>query len=143
MTLKNSKRLKGKLKSMTPELKKELSRQLAIGANSVRNQAIKSMQSSPPDASRVYKRRTVTHSASKPGRPPRIDTGFLVNSILAVGSGLKYRVGTNVAYGKYLELGTSNMKARPWLRPAFLQVEDKIKNRIAKAINSELKKIGR
>jgi hypothetical protein len=30
-----------------------------------------------------------------------------------------YRIGTNVEYGPYVELGTSRMAARPHLRPGF------------------------
>ncbi len=69
--------------------------------------------------------------ASKPGEPPRVQTGTLRRSIthemhptLPIA-----RVGTNVFYGKHLELGTPRMakaagvtkreSARPFMRPAL------------------------
>jgi HK97 gp10 family phage protein len=55
-------------------------------------------------------------SASRPGSPPHKQTGRLRASIAweLVGDD-RARVGTNVKYGRYLELGTSRMSPRPWL----------------------------
>jgi hypothetical protein len=36
------------------------------------------------------------------------------------------RVGTNIKYGLYLELGTRSMSARPWLRRALAERRAKI-----------------
>lgn len=49
-----------------------------------------------------------------------VDTGRLRNSIThAVESGEQaVYIGTNVEYGKYVELGTSRTKAQPFLGPA-------------------------
>ncbi len=49
-----------------------------------------------------------------------VDTGRLRNSIThAIDSGEEaVYVGTNVEYGPYIELGTSNRKEHPFLRPA-------------------------
>lgn len=48
-------------------------------------------------------------------------------------------IGTNVFYGKFIEFGTSKMKARPFLRPAFDANVAKIKklfiNLYQKAVN--------
>ena len=41
-------------------------------------------------------------------------------------------VGTNVEYAPYQELGTSRMDARPFLRPAFENNQDEIKQIIEK-----------
>lgn len=49
-----------------------------------------------------------------------VDTGRLRNSITNVvelGENAVY-IGTNVEYAAYVELGTSRMGARPYLRPA-------------------------
>lgn len=74
---------------------------------------------STPGTGRRYGR----HRASAPGNPPAPDTGRLRASISRevgkVGTVLVARVGTDVAYGRYLELGTSRMAARPFLRPAL------------------------
>lgn len=58
--------------------------------------------------------------ASLPGDPPNTDMGLLVNSI----DWEKFDVGTyliydGVEYGLDLELGTSQIAARPFVRPVF------------------------
>jgi HK97 gp10 family phage protein len=64
-----------------------------------------------------------THRASAPGAPPAVDLGRLRSSInhrLGTDSrGLFAVVGTKVAYARALELGTSRMAPRPFLRPAL------------------------
>lgn len=54
-----------------------------------------------------------THSA--PGNPPYKQTGRLRSSITWELVGLVGRVGTNVRYSRFLELGTRKMAARPFL----------------------------
>lgn len=67
---------------------------------------------------------------SKPGDPPHLQKGRLRGSIAwELVSQLVGRVGTNLKYGRALELGTSKMAARPWLRRALAEMQDKI-NRI-------------
>jgi len=79
---------------------------------------------------RVYKRRTVTHRASKPGHPPATDTGQLRRSISREvrreGGGWAGFVGTPLKYGLWLERGTSQVKARPWLRPTFTEQQNEV-----------------
>lgn len=61
-----------------------------------------------------------THSA--PGNPPYKQTGRLRASQtweLAGPIQMIGRVGTNVKYGRWLELGTKKMAARPYLRAAL------------------------
>ena len=47
-----------------------------------------------------------------------VDTGRLRNSITHTQDSKYAYVGTNVEYGKYVELGTHKMKAKPYLKPA-------------------------
>ena len=66
---------------------------------------------------------TVTRIAK---RLAPVDTGRLRSSIAKPelgrdGRGLFARVGTDVEYAPYVELGTSRMSARPFLRPALAQ----------------------
>jgi len=58
---------------------------------------------------------------SRPGDPPHKQTGRLLASVAYEVSRkllgqVSARVGTNIKYGRWLELGTRKMKARPWLR---------------------------
>jgi phage gpG-like protein len=64
---------------------------------------------------------------SAPGEPPRKQTGRLRASVTYEVSGLEARVGTNVKYGKYLELGTKRgISPRPWLRRALAECQQTI-----------------
>lgn len=51
-----------------------------------------------------------------------VDTGRLRSSIVMVkgrdGTGFYVEVGTNVSYARFVEFGTSKMRARPFLLPA-------------------------
>lgn len=47
-----------------------------------------------------------------------VDTGNLRNSITHTEDAHAAYIGTNVEYGKYVELGTVKMAAQPFLRPA-------------------------
>lgn len=90
---------------------------------------------------------------SAPGSPPGVDTGRLRSSISTnwSDSGIGRRegsdgvgqpeknenrftvvVGSNVQYAPWLEWGTIRMPARPFIRPAF----DRMKNRIARMLVS-------
>lgn len=76
-------------------------------------------------------RKTVRHPAP-PGEPPAVQTARLTGSIAyELADERTLRVGTNVVYGKYLELGTRRMAPRPFLVPAL------IRNR--RAIEEELR----
>jgi phage gpG-like protein len=62
---------------------------------------------------------------SKPGEPPHKQTGHLLRSVAyeVDEEALEARVGTNVPYGKFLELGTkAGLAPRPWLRRALHEV---------------------
>jgi hypothetical protein len=53
---------------------------------------------------------------SPPGQPPHKQTGHLRRSITwELVSDTVARVGTNIKYGRWLELGTKRMSPRPWL----------------------------
>ena len=47
-----------------------------------------------------------------------VDTGNLRNSITHTSDNKFAYIGTNVEYGKYVELGTRRMSAQPYLKPA-------------------------
>lgn len=64
---------------------------------------------------------------SLPGEPPRKQLGHLRRSVAYEVDGNVGRVGTNLLYGRILELGSRLMKARPWLRRALRECQDRIK----------------
>lgn len=66
---------------------------------------------------------------SAPGEPPRKQTGRLRASVDVEvdDASMTGRVGTNVKYGKDLELGTKRgIKPRPWLRRALAEEQTKV-----------------
>lgn len=76
---------------------------------------------------RFQKSRKLRYGAhpSQAGEPPRKQTGRLLGSVaweVVEGVG---RVGTNLPYGRWLELGTRLMAARPWLRRALKECRDR------------------
>jgi hypothetical protein len=61
--------------------------------------------------------------ASSAGEPPHVRTGALRNSVTheVIEITEIARIGTNLPYGRHLELGTTKMAARPWLRRALAE----------------------
>jgi HK97 gp10 family phage protein len=76
---------------------------------------------SGPAAYMLARKAVLVESAAKARCP--VDTGRLRASITwALGGdseGVYADIGTNVLYAPYVELGTSRMRARPFLRPAL------------------------
>lgn len=64
----------------------------------------------------IRQRTIYNFTHSRPGNPPFKQTGHLRRSITWEVVGLVGRVGTNLLYGRWLELGTRFMEARPFLR---------------------------
>jgi HK97 gp10 family phage protein len=69
------------------------------------------------------KRNASTPPPSRPGQGPSVRTGRLRSSITwrlgEDAKGVYADVGTNVHYAPFVELGTTRMRARPFLRPAL------------------------
>lgn len=93
---------------------------------------------SQPGTGRVYRRRRVTHRASRPGQPPAVDTGRLRSSYTwrtgEDAEGFFVEVGTNVKYAPFLEFGTRRMRPRPHLRPAINEVTNQISELVAQGV---------
>lgn len=85
--------------------------------------------------------RAKPHRASAEGQYPMNDTGRLATSIAvenpAIGR-MRGAVGTDVMYGRYLEFGTSRMRARPWLLRSFKTATADIEKLLKKAIEARI-----
>jgi len=63
------------------------------------------------------------HTASAPGQAPANVTGSLVRSIVVNKSNNKATVSISKDYAVFLEFGTSKMRPRPFILPAFLKTK--------------------
>ena len=93
-------------------------------ANLVKNTAIRSIsQGSPsgPVVTRYNPKRTLRISSA--GQPPVTDTGFLVSNITSEvkteGRRVTGIVRSQAPYSAFLEFGTQQMPARPFMQPAL------------------------
>jgi len=119
---KEMRRLKATPEAIADAVRKEL----LSTAVFIRNRIIKNMRNTPKTGRRYRKtkNKNIFHTASSPGYAPAVDTGDLLKSIkmdvrlseVEVGSNLTGKKGK---YPVFLEFGTKNMDARPWLSPAF------------------------
>ena len=79
-----------------------------------------------------YIKKSFGTSPSQPGEPPGVDTGRLRASITHEIEEALWdiigRVGTNVEYARYLELGTRKMSPRPYLRRAIEENKQELVN---------------
>lgn len=95
-------------------------------------QAARGMARTVGGVRRKYRKARRIYGAvrSQPGEPPRKQTGRLRASVAyeVDEQALSARVGTNVKYGRYLELGTKKgLLPRPWLRRALAESMDAIR----------------
>ena len=109
---------------------KDLKRLVGTAANMVRNTAVESIQRGAKSGV-VYEKYNPrrTHRASAAGEPPATDTGYLVSNIFTNidTDGLGASVESRAGYSSFLEFGTKNMQARPFLFPAMEENKPKIR----------------
>jgi HK97 gp10 family phage protein len=78
------------------------------------------------------------HKPSQPGEAPNYDTGLLANSIeTREVAEFEVEVAAKAPYAAALELGTSKMAERPFMRPAADRVRPKAQRLIAAALKRE------
>ena len=109
---------------------------IAGGAQLIRGQAIRSIQTGPKSG-RIYEKYNPrrTHRASAPGQAPASDTGNLVSQIRVREENKDLiKVESNALYSSFLEFGTSKMLPRPFMFPALEKNRQKILKRINQAI---------
>jgi HK97 gp10 family phage protein len=133
-----------KLDKITDEMKRAMGAALWLGGQKIEENAKLSIQREAKNG-RVYKRGQIAHKASAPGEAPANDTGRLVASFNTSATADKLIVqiksgGGVVDYAKYLEFGTNNMEARPFMKPALEKSRKYINDRMEKAIKQVVAK---
>jgi hypothetical protein len=89
------------------------------------------------------KKRSDEHRASAPGEAPAIDSGEMSSRLFIDPRKNEIEFGSlseNPPYPLWLEEGTKNMSARPWLEPVLKRFEPKIEKRLADIIAGRVKK---
>lgn len=124
----------------------EVRRALRRGALKIENTAVDGIIS-PPKTGRVYQskyRKGAKHQASAPGEFPAADSGRLHQSITtaeaSTGGSIRFETGSNVDYGPHLEFGTVNMEPRPFMKPAFDQNIEAVRQDVRAAVRRGSKK---
>lgn len=80
------------------------------------------------------------HVPSRPGEPPKYDTGVLANNIETVlVAPLKVEVSSNAPYARALEYGTSKMGERPYMRPAVARKKDEAVALVRGAVDAAIR----
>ena len=75
-------------------------------------------------------RRYGSHTSSAPGQPPANWTGKLLRSIkVQKMKGISF-VYVTAKYAEFLEFGTSKMRPRPFIIPAFIKTKKMIQDRL-------------
>lgn len=135
--MKNLDKLNAKLNKLRPLMMDKVFAALESSANTIRNNAIKSIQAAPSGQPYTRYKNGFSRNgiASAEGMPPHTDTGNLVRSIQVQRRQDVVVVGSmeSAPYGKYLEYGTSKMGARPWLKPALDVSQPIIKEKLKRA----------
>jgi len=139
--IRNKQSLIKKLKELPSKVSKPIKQEVFISAQLIRNSAIKNINTGPRSGA-IYMVGAKNSVRSGPGEFPKTDTGQLVKSISTqrLDSGFKSIVGTDLRYGRFLEFGTSNMQARPWLLRSAKENEKKIVTNISSAVRGALKR---
>ena len=110
------------------ELVNELGKRVFVAADQVRAEAhVLIAQGSTQGAG---------HTPSKPGEPPNLDTGLLTSKTTARRTAPLKAVAESAApYSVALEMGTSKMAERPFMRPAARTVRQQYAINIRAGVN--------
>lgn len=79
---------------------------------------------SGPVGRKLFKIGVNVQSSAKmhcPVRTGRLRSSIQTTPVRETATGMSVRVGSNVNYARYVEMGTRRMRARPYLRPALHQ----------------------
>ena len=110
------------IESASKKVKQSFSKILMEIGFAVRSTSVRNIQKGTPRTGKVRKGRIGrgTRSSAR-GEYPKSNTGRLAKSLIAIRTGpLQVSVGsTFIRYGPFLEFGTRNMEARPFLAPSL------------------------
>ena len=112
------------LKTYSTEMNDGVKKVINVGCLMISSNAKKRCQKGPKSGE-IYEKYNPrrTHQASAKGEAPATDTGNLVNGIqveIEAGGMVGY-IKSNAFYSNWLEFGTTKMKARPYMYPAYAQ----------------------
>ena len=114
------------------------------GVLRISNRIVKTLQKGSRSGRSYPRPGGQVHVASAPGEPPKSDTGFLAQHVVPTTT--KNRSGVisaavviSASYAGFLEFGTTHMKPRPYVKPAFLLELPAIRKDATKAIKRAIK----
>jgi HK97 gp10 family phage protein len=143
--VKGLKEAKEIFKKLEEDLQQPFREVILGGAQLIRGEAIKSIQTGPKSG-RVYQKYNPrrTHTASAPGEAPASDTGNLVSQIMVRQETRdNVLVESNALYSSFLEFGTSKMLPRPFLFPATERSRPKITQAVFNRVVKEIKRLAK
>jgi hypothetical protein len=147
------------LKDLPKQVNRGINKETKRTAFTIMANAVKSISADPSPGityKKYHKKKNGggfrgNHTASKAGDAPNSDTGNLVQSITAMqittqakGTGgykglNEWSIGSPLDYAAWLEFGTLDMAARPWLSPAVDKAEAGHIERVTKAVKEAIK----
>lgn len=139
MTVRNAQRAIRRLGNIRGEYRRRVEAALLASAAEMNSHAIVKIQKNS-GSGRSYKRGSRMHVASAPGEYPNTDYGELVRKMFFELRGRLTAVwGNSAKHARPLELGTSRMAARPFLRPTYMALRDRMRQRVGVAVRDALK----
>jgi hypothetical protein len=118
--------------SVKAKIDRDVGRRINMAARWLQNRIREQLSRSQPTKGTGTKKRGMEPSAA--GEYPKKVLGHLRRNVQSEFDPVEpsARVGTNVKYGKYLEMGTRKMKPRPWLSLAIREFRRGIKSILEK-----------
>lgn len=155
----NRDRLNIALGGMARAVRPQITRVMRQAGLVLENEAAQSIID-PPKTGRIYKskhRKGRMHQASAPGENPAADSGRLHQSITTVvvqndDSAIVVQTAANTPYATRLEYGgshtapngaTVHIEPRPYMRPAYVNNRERIKDMIVLAAAQAIRKHGK
>lgn len=128
-------------------MKEAVSDGLFLTANDVRTTAVKSIQEVSPGKTVMRSMQgggVKPHIAADEGYAPNTDSGTLVSRIhVFKNNDLDFDIEAGINYALYLEMGTVNMRPRPFMQPALDANKNKLVTNIKKVMDVKIKALSK